>query len=359
MDSKYNVVQVSQGPACVHRYYDIPCLSPDESKMLYFRFDNGIPGPGEVILADPDGKNPENIAHADGKNIGHVGGSATWIDNNTITYTPMGEGVRLYSIMSLKDRSQQEIKGNIRQVHQGTRQALILTGNGDLSEDEFERRRRTSVLRLDLDSLEMTPLFTIEDAAKVHPLDLDLSRMNFMNCKWAPDGSKFSIVFTDEIYRKFHGGKRTTKCLILANADGSDIRYIGEFGHHPLWTPDGTGIIAHNLKPEGGQDLVKFDLTGEKPEILIKDYIACHSTMNKAGTHVITDGFNFPEKGKASVLRYDLKTGEREILCTGSQAEFDHTNHCHVHPQFNSDESMIYFNMEDTGRPQVYALELM
>jgi hypothetical protein len=361
MESKYNVKQVSNGPACVHRYYDTPCLSPDGNKLMYFRFKNEIPGPGDVIVADADGGNPEVVGHAPGQNIGHVGASAAWIDNSTISFSPEGTDVQVSSVLSLKDKTAQTIPGNVRQIHTGTRKALILKADGDHPDDEFLRTKRSVILSLDIDTMKTTPLFTVKEAAEVHSgrehLDLDSERMNFMNCKWSPDGSQFFLVFTDECWSRVHGKTRTTKVLILADADGSHIKCLGEFGHHPIWTPDGTGILAHNLKPEG-QDLVRFSLENSEPEMLIEDYSGMHSTLNRAQTHVITDAFRFPEPDKVSILRYELQTREYEILCTGNQTNFEHKDGSHAHPLFSSDEQRIYFNMPDTGQPQVYCLEL-
>jgi Tol biopolymer transport system component len=105
-----------------------------------------------------------------------------------------------------------------------------------------------------------------------------------------------------------------------------------------------------------GQDLVKLPADRSEPEILVKNFKGVHSTLDRDMKRVITDAFNYPEKGEASVLMYDLETGKQEVLCKGKQNDFDHTTGCHMHPQWSSDESRIYFNMADTGNPQLYNL---
>ncbi len=359
MKSDYSLKQLSAGAAAVHRYYDTPCESPDGDRILYFRFDGPIPGPGEVVVAGRDGADPRALARVDADCLGHVGAQATWVDRETVSYAADGARASVTVIASLNGGGTREVRGGIRQFHPDARRAVVNRA-GAAPGDELSWKRKTIVESVDCDSGDVLPLLTVEQAAAAHPAgNVDPSRMNLMNTKWSPDGTRLFAVFTDEIYARHHCEKRTIKSLILVNADGSDVRYLGEFTHHPIWSPDGAAVIAH-LRNErfGGQDLVSLPLDGSGTRTLIAGYAGVHSTPNRAGTKVITDAFRSPAEGGASILRYDLESGEAEVLCSGAHRDFDHNTGCHPHPQWSADEKRVYFNMADSGSPQLYALEL-
>jgi Tol biopolymer transport system component len=343
----------------VHRYYDVPCESPDGRAILYFTFDGPVPGPGSVMVADRDGSNPRTVARAEGACLGHVGAQATWIDDDTIHYTPGGDDDPASRFVSLASGETRDMHGWIRAYHESTGQAAVLMGDATKESDEFAKRRRPRVDRLDVASGSVQTILTIADAAAVHPRrnDIDPARMNFMNTKWSPDGSTLSVVFTDQIYHSLFGGTTTVKCLILVDADGGNPRYLGEFAHHPLWSPDGSFVLAHR-KREDSQDLVALPVDGREPYVLLRDFVGIHSSLDRAMRRVVTDAYRFPEQGAAAVLLYELDSGRREILCQASQTDFDHKTGSHVHPQWSRDERRILFNMTHTGTPALYALDV-
>ena len=63
MTAIHTITRLSTGtkPA-IHRYYDNPVESPDGKHILFFEFDGPIPGPGTVMIADPQGGNPQAVA---------------------------------------------------------------------------------------------------------------------------------------------------------------------------------------------------------------------------------------------------------------------------------------------------------
>jgi hypothetical protein len=353
-------MQLSAGPRpSVHRYYDVPCESPNGKAILYFTFDGPVPGPGSVVVADRDGRNPQTVARADGACLGHVGAQALWIDNETIHYTPGGDDDPASRFVSLSTGETREMHGWIRAYHEGSRQAAVLMANVTKEADKFAKRRRPQVDRLDVPSGAVQTILTIEDAVAVHPRrdEIDPATMNFMNTKWSPDGETLSVVFTDEIYHNLFGGSTTVKSLILVNADGSHVRYLGEFSHHPLWSPDGSFVLAHR-KREESQDLVALPVDGREPHVLIRDFVGIHSSLDRQMRRVVTDAYRFPEPGSAAVLLYDLADGRRDLLFQGSQTDFDHRTGSHVHPQWSRDEGRILFTMAHSAAPQLYTVHL-
>ncbi len=361
MKSTRSVTKLSRGRGpSVHRYYDIPVESPDGSRILYFEFDGPVPGPGTVIVADADGSDPREVGRCEGDAIGHVGAQQLWIDDQTVCFLPQGQDVSLFRIVSLCDGGSQDIKGQVRSYHPQTGQAGIFRDpRGSFPADDFRSKQRPElgVWRPDYGSYRQ--VLTLEQARDVHPRreEVDLSQMNMMNCKWSPGGESMFVVFTDEIFARQPGRERTIKSLIRVSADGSDVRYLGEFTHHPMWAPDGESVIAH-LAADYGQDLMRYPLDGGEPEAIIRDFRGIHSSLNRAQTHVLTDVHGWPEAGGASVLLWTIGNSSAENLATGEHDRTGHSGGTHVHPQWSRDETRVLFNHRDTGQAQLYAIDM-
>ncbi|MFW5840149.1 MAG: hypothetical protein ACOCZE_06170 [Planctomycetota bacterium] len=344
-----------QGPA-VHRYYDIPAESPDGKSILYFEFDEVIPGPGHVIVADSDGSNPREVGRADGDCTGHVGALQLWLDDRTICFTPSGDVSESSLIVNLQTGEQTHLDGQIRTWDEANRRAIAL-GRGVRDDTDFGRRQRPVVELWQADTDEFTRLFELEDAAAVHPRagSIDTARMNFMNAKWAPGGGRFFVVFTDELYARHHSRPRTIKSLMQYRLDAGRPEYLGEFTHHPMWSPDGRFVLAHLDNDRGGQDLVALQ-AGQSPEILLADYEGVHSSQSADGRRVLTDSFR--SDGSGAVLLYDLSDGSVQTLDVGRHEKHGHQAGSHIHPQFSRDLRRIIYNLADTGQPQLCAMSL-
>ncbi|MFP4107034.1 MAG: hypothetical protein ACLFVU_13225 [Phycisphaerae bacterium] len=358
MESTRPVKQLSRGEgASVHRYYDVPVESPDSTRVLYFEFDGGIPGSGSVIVAGADGSGPKVVGRCEQGAIGHVGALQMWLDDRTICFRPHGHASDITRILSLVDGSYQDVAGDFRSFSEITAKAAMFR-NPYEGEDEFLRYQRPLLGIYDPADDSFRDLITLQQAADAHPADIDLSRMNMMNAKFSPGGKSLFVVFTDEIYCRRPGEQRSIKSLIHADIDSGEIRYLGEFSHHPMWAPDGLSVIAHVVH-DNGQDLMRYSPTGAgEPEVMIRNFVGVHTSLNRAQTYVVTDAFETPTEHEASILLYALSTGKPETLAHGRHERHDHKGGCHSHPQWSRDESRIFFNLSDTGTPQLYATEM-
>jgi Tol biopolymer transport system component len=138
---------------------------------------------------------------------------------------------------------------------------------------------------------------------------------------------------------------------------GDDVAYLGEFGHHPMWTPDGQGIIAYVIEDDA-QHLVRYPLDGSPPRVFLENLPGVHGSLDRAGQRLVTDVFGPQAPGEAHILLVDVARGERTVLASGTHERHDHLAGSHPHPQWSRDESRIFFNMADTGVPQLYAVAL-
>lgn len=346
------------GPA-MHRYYDVRCESPDGTRLLYFEFDGPVPGPGTVFVAHRDGSNAQAVGRCEGACYGHVGANATWISDHQVWFMTGGQFHNQSRLVRLDTGSAQDLSANIRAFHEGTGLAALTVSDPAAGTDEFTRRRRFRVDRLHVDSGAVSPLLTIEQAVAAHPQRdrLTPERMNFMNTKWSPDGATLSVVFTDQIYCSLTREPRRTKCLILVDADGGNVRYLTEFNHHPMWAPDSSFILAHHPGTDG-QELRAHPVNGAASRVLLDSFVGIHTSLDRAMERVVTDAFDFEETGRGAVLLYELRTGRREVLAAGPHERHDHESGTHIHPQWSRDESRILFNLAADGTPQLYAVDV-
>lgn len=352
--------RISQGERpSIHRYYDVPCESPDGSKIVYFAFDGPLPGPGNVVVADRDGGNLRVVGRDDGLCQGHVGAQAIWTGRDTVHFTLHGKEHPATRFVDVSTGAARDLHGLIRSVHEGTAQAVVTHGNVNGDSDAFQRRRCALVEIMDTRTGERRPVLTVDQAVAVHPLRnaIDPDRMNLMNMKWSPDGSTLSVVFTDQIHCSMFGGKITVKCLMLVEVASGKVRYLNEFGHHPMWAPDGSYILAH-MKNGASQDLVALPVDGGKPFTLIDNFTGIHTALDRAMKRAVTDAYGFEKPGHAAVLLYDLDTKQREVLHAGVHENHHHDDGTHLHPQWSRDERRILFNHADSGVPQLYAVDL-
>lgn len=349
-----------RGPA-IHRYYDIPAESPDASHIIYFEWDGMIPGGGTVIVAAADGSKPQEVGRVDQGAIGHVGGLQLWLDDETIAFRPGGQTGRFTRVVSLGDGTNRDLDGDLRSYCEATGQAAVFRGLREDAEEWFAPRQRPELGVMDPTDGSWRQVLSIEQATDLHPDGdrLDVNEMNMMNAKFSPDGESLFVVFTDEIYRRRGGASSARKIkslIVVETGPPFGARYLGEFAHHPMWTPDGQSVIAHR-DSDDGQNLLRYPLDGGEPEVLVAGFAGVHTSLNAAQTHVITDVFDWPEPGEASLLLYELSGGEAVALARGPHDRHDHGEGTHVHPQWSRDESRIVFNHRCTGVPQLYAVD--
>ncbi len=360
MDSKYPVKQLScsDRPA-IHAYYDIVPESPNREQILYYAFDSDeIPGPGHVICANRDGSEARVVSPKT-RAIGHTGSFPQWHTNQEISF--LGQpGLERSSVrQSLSGEDRTDIPGHVRQFNIETQQGLLIRRNESMDSNPFNLLNT-----LEIQDLNGRPIkvITTADAHKAYPHKdrlPPLEQCSFQNAKWSPDAKQFLIVFANQGYAKVTNQTPaySLKVLMIGNTDGTAFRFLSDFGHHPMWSPDGTFIYAFERTSAGRQNLMKYPLQGEK-SALIEDAPGVHASLHPNMRDLIVDVFNHPEEGLGSLMRYDLVTGDREILATFRHDGYQHETGCHPHPVWSRDFKKVYFNAKDTGRAQLYVMNL-
>jgi len=349
MESDRQVTQISGDAPAIHAYYDLCPESPDGQWVVYFEFAGDVPGAGRIVVAHPDGSDARVVGEAPSGSA-HNGALQQWASDQHVVFSPPGEGPATSVITSVGGGAPREVPGAVRMVHPQGGVALASPG-----------RPADAVWLIDLKGGEARTLLSVEDALAVHPQAESIEKpevMIFMNSKWSPDGRRFLTVFNNEGYRRRHPELRRVKSLLTAEADGTHLRYLKEFGHHPMWSPDGSFVHSYDPRDQGGQELVAKGLDGREAKTMLRGALGVHGTLSVDRRRLITDVYDWPEAGRAAILRYDLTTGDYEVLVRMALPDTTHKTGCHPHPVFSRDRKRVYFNSTDSGVPRLCAIEL-
>jgi len=368
MQSNCSITRITPaGRPAIHSYYDVCPESPDGSRLVFTQFTQGtVPGPARPMIAAIDGDDPTPLAEP-GDAIGHVGRYPMWLGDDRVAYKAGSlEETAGWFTHDLATGASPHHPGGLRQFHTGVGRGTVQL----VTQDDNPHGMRNAIGVVDDHGREVGR-FTTADARAAHP-DPDtlppVETLNMMNAKWSPDGSRFFAVFTDEIYRKrLTDPPPKFKCLVVADPDGQNVRFLSDFTHHPGWSPDGKDAIAMLARTEGAtqgpaqtgdQDLVAYDADTGVKRTLLERVAGVHGTITPDGRWFIIDEFNSPAKGQGTIVRWDLQTAQREVLVTFNHTAWSHGNGHHPHPVLSRDGSAIYFNAMDDSVCQVYCLTL-
>lgn len=362
MISDYNITRISDGsrPA-VHSYYDICPEQPSGDRVLLSVWDSTkVPGAARVAIGDVAG-GPLELIGEPARAVGHTGRYPIWMDTNTIAYhRGIEKDAAGWCTRDLSTGVEVDHPGGLRQFDIQRKQGLVLMAGGGENPNKYRQEVRV----IDRDG-KMVSGLTVKDAKQAHAAPETLpacEELNFMNAKWSYDGTCFFVVFTDEIFLRGKPGLRDKfKCLIVTDADGSNVRFLQDFTHHPHWSPDSSfafAVMAVERAGKPSQDICAFDLETGVASRLLANVASVHPTILPDGKTLIIDEFHSPVPGQAQIVRWDLESAKKEVLVRCNHADYGHANGHHPHPVPSRDGRRIYFNAQDEGICQVYALDL-
>lgn len=355
MESNYRITRLTpEDVPAIHTYFDLFPESPDETRIVYYRFFDRPPGPGQVVVASRDG----NVLCAIDVPWGsaHTAVEQQWVDDDHIAYRLFDPTGSETVVHSLADGSSRRLPGLVRMFSPVNGTGLSASTNTvDLTAPPTEK----SVSLTDFMTGDMRRLFTDADILAIHPLGGTFTgeeEMIFKHTKWAPDGKVFFFVFANEPHHRLTGKGAPIKSVFVANADGSGVRYLTEFGHHPGWDPGSAFIYSWDRLPGGGQALAVHPRDGSPSDRVLACGPGVHSSLNPDGRRLVTDAPNWPERGRGALLMY-TDGGPHEILATFKTPDTSHETGCHPHPIWSRNGTRVYFNASEAGIAHLYALD--
>lgn len=326
-----------------HTYYDVSPWSSDGSKIV---FTSALPHTRDatVYVMDADGTNIRAVGTGDSFSM-HTGAFPMWGPDGTLYFhthllDANGERVTGMKRVWLDEDRVDEIPMAARQISRATGDLLWMeNGRGD--EDPVR-----GLYAAEADGSDPRMLVATTDIEALSPTrgrHNECARLGLTNCKWSPDGTKVMVVLVGYDAQ----GSQLVKEIYIANADGSDLRFVMTFAHHHIWHPNSRQVIGNC---DDGLYIVNDDGTGKRK---ISDLAQGHPSVSPDGSMIATDCYG--GEYADMVVLIDPETGEVSPLASCPTVHGrSHEVGTHPHPSWAPDGKSVIYDSDEEGHCQVY-----
>lgn len=216
-----------------------------------------------------------------------------------------------------------------------------------------------AVWKIDLESGEVTELFTYKDFATFQPRPemLEAGTVHKVNhLMLSPNGKRCMV-----LYRWFVGKRKYTR-LVTFNIDGTDMYVLSDddMVSHCFWKDD-EHILAFENKKDGGPG---YYFMKDKTQ----EYIHCwvqlsndgHPSYSPDKNLIVTD--TYPDRARIAEIKLMNGKDERKkdvnvIARVFAPFKYDNDTRCDLHPRWNRAGDMICFDSVFEGHRGLYVVE--
>ena len=352
-----------------HHYYFVSPWSPDERRIVFFRFDPNVDElaargryPGALWVMDADGSNERRLV--DGlQGHYHVGVNQLWGPRGEYIYfLDTRQAPAVMTRVKASGGPPERVETPVPCTRLSPDGKTLSCGNAN----------EQGVFRLADKRYE--PLVTLERALALTP-NRALTRNNpsqLQNTRYNPTGDKLMIV---------HRTREDFPALVeifVFDLKTRQLRWLADNLHHPNWRPDGKAIVFVRRDPlTNFQRLIEVDAeTGIERVAFGAEHVpAGHPSYHPTKQHlIVTDCYGGPMGNGLALI--DTKAGTMRQLVTiplGSKPEppaderfpfrnwgiwFPARKYLNEpRPVWNADGSKVLFTSQESGRLNLYVVD--
>lgn len=336
---------------CIHSYIDICPESPDSASIMFFEFDQDVPGNGTVTLASRS--DPTRFRSIGRANYGtaHEAAYQQWVSNNEVIFRRDGHRVNGAILTNLSRRSSTILPLSVRSYSPESELGLYCSDDAPYLD---EGKREASVSVINISTRLVVQTLSIRELMLFLPYQdriASTATLGLKHAKWSPDGMHYLFV----VHNENHHRARSTfpiKALFVASKDNSRVRYFGEIGDHPMWSPNGEFIYFLGRTTQG-RGLICFDVESAKAYQLLARCRGNHAVISPQGKEVVTDIVEATPTPLVHISIWTLKGSEQRILSL-AWPKYSDRSRLHAHATWGRDDSRIYLNSAHAGHRGLY-----
>jgi Tol biopolymer transport system component len=215
-------------------------------------------------------------------------------------------------------------------------------------------------------------VISLSDVLKVHPdaEEVKKQHMCFKQTLFSPDGKYLSFVLSNAYYQKFRPEEEMRHEILIAERDGSNIRYLGPFFTHPAWHPNSKyffavsredkGQMVHRER-QGVNRFVLYPVDGGAPVVLGKEKDwqgGGHPGIQPLHYRYLVADMYDRDRGCVTLRLFDLNELTIEDVLIAEYEDYSNESGTHLHPSWSHDGKSVYISSAHSGIAQLYRVDL-
>ena len=373
LHARYPVMRLTHSDRrCVHGYQTISPISADGGSLVYFEFrgsraDRSLESlEGRVVVADADGSSPRTLVEMRGSSPSS-GPMQQWVGKSHRVAASSREddmGQR-WHVFDVETGTEWKGEGNVCHASPDGIHLFLATGEDihllahkvgkSLAPEEVVAR----VVDYETGSTDVQ--FSIADVLECLP-EPDRFRDLHLIIKqtwFSPDGDHLLFAVNNRWSRRLWTDEAFFKDLFVVDRDGSNMRWLGPYGGHPIWHPSGEYVFAVGADPARPGRYTLYPIDGSTPEVLSPDWVGHGhpSIQTREGRYLVTDVYD-SENGRVALRLYDLEEMSYDDVLVAEYEDFSNDSGTHLHPAWTPDGKSIILNSAHTGVAQLYRVDL-